>query len=208
MKLFPLTLWHGTSAHLLPLIREHGLGGRNVMADWRVMDFLEWAFPQVGVAEYDFHDPDYLDLLPIRAAVDGGAAGMNFEYGSVYVAGGYDRAADYAQSAPELISFVRILLDVAGRREMPSISDGLERFPELHQFLRQEPRPIVLKLPPTPMALIRDERGGPLLMPEQILEVSADSPEWSQAGFRIAAVVPFEGIEVIDASAHQSSALF
>lgn len=104
MTLFPFSLWHGTSAHLLPAIREHGLGGRNLMTEWGVMDFLKRALPQVGVDENDFHDPDILDLMPIHAAVKGGAAGMNFEYGSVYVAGGYDKAAIYAQTAPELIS--------------------------------------------------------------------------------------------------------
>jgi hypothetical protein len=205
MTQFPFPLWHGTSAYLLPAIREHGLGGRNLMAQWRVMDFLERAFPQVGVDENDFHDPDILDLMPIRAAINGGAAGMNFEYGSVYVAGGYDKAAAYAQTAPELISFVRILLEVAKRRGLTSVSDGLEDFPEVREFLKLEPKPVVLKLSPVLMAHVQNERGEKITVPQDAMHSLGKNQFWSQVGFRLTEVIPFERIEVIDASNHHRS---
>jgi hypothetical protein len=207
MKLFPFTLWHGTSAHLLPTIKEHGLGGRHVMAEWGVMDFLKWAFPQIGVAEYDFDDPDCMELMPIRSAVNGGSAGLNFEYNSVYLAGGYDKAADYAQTAPELVSFVRTIQQVAERRGIHSISRGLADYPELTEFLKLDIKPVVLKLPPLPQTLIQNERGGPAGMPSASDDGGVNMHLWSQIAFRLTEVIPFQGIEVIDASNDQRSTL-
>jgi hypothetical protein len=175
------------------------------MEEWGVMEFLKRALPQVGVDENDFHDPDILDLMPIYAAVKGGAAGMNFEYGSVYVAGGYDKAAIYAQTAPELISFVRILLEVAERRGLTSVSEGLEDFPEVRDFLKLEPKPVVLKLPPVPMAHIQSERGEKITVPQDAKHSLGKNQFWSQVGFRLIEVVPFDKIEVVDASNHQRS---
>jgi hypothetical protein len=200
--LFPIPLWHGTSAHLLPLIKEHGLGGRNVMADWNVMEFLASTFPHLKVGEFDFADPDYPDLMPIRSAIGGGAAGMNFEYGHVYLAGGYDRAADYAQNAPELVSFAKVILDAAQRRGIGAVQERLASYPELEEFLMRDPAPVVLKLPPVPFSWIKDEKGGEKVLSSRDLDDS-DMSIWSQVGFRLTEVIPFDGIEIIDARDHE-----
>jgi len=204
MSLFPFTLWHGTSAHFLPMMKEHGLGGSNPMADWRVMDFLADALKILDVAEDDFAHPDILDLQPIMAAVKGGAAGLNFEYGDVYVAGGYDKAAYYASIAPELVSFVRTVLEVANRRGDSSVREGLSVYARLEAFVGLAPKPIVLKLPPLPLSLFQDERGGEVQFPANFTgEVS--EAFYSQMAYRLTTVIPFEGIEVVEVSDHKPS---
>ena len=200
MKFFPLTLWHGTSAHLLPTIEEHGLGGRNVMQDWRVMEFIQWALPLNDVE--DLAHPDYLLLLPIKAAAKGGAGGMNFEYGDLYVAGGFHKAADYALKAPELMSFVQTLLDVADDRGVDAVREGLAEFPEIRDFVSLAPRPVVLKLPPIPVGMVELEKGGAIPMLDK-MAADPTSVLFAQIAFRLKTVVPFDEIEVIDTRDHE-----
>lgn len=199
MTLFRHTLWHGTSAHLLPLIEEHGLGGRNVMADWHVMEFLQRSFSQLGFDDRNYSDPDYMELLPIHAATRGGAPGMNFEYGDVYVTGGYDKAASYAQTAPELLSLARSVVEVAHRRNFTTISDELANFPDISEFLSLDPAPVVLKLPPIRMSSLRSEEGD-----DCPFELFADGPVAdaliSQFAFRVDEVVPLNKMEVLTVS--------
>ncbi len=194
--MFPHTLWHGTSAHFLPLIEEHGLGGRNVMSDWRVMDFLRWAFPQLGFDDQDYTDPGYGDLIAIKAAARGGAVGMNFEYGDVYAVGGYDRAADYARTAPELLSFVRTVVEVANRNKINTILGELANYPKIKEFLSLDPAPVVLKLPPISMSSLRSEDGG-----DCPFDLFVDGPVGdallSQFAFRVEAAIPLNQMEVL-----------
>jgi hypothetical protein len=199
---FPLTLWHGTSAHLLPTIKEYGLGGRNVMADWRVMDFIQSAVPFVDVADGDFGHPDYVPLMSVKAAAKGGADGMNFEYGDVYVAGGFQKAADYSLNSPELMSLVRTVLDISDRRNVGAVRDRLADYPELRDFLALEPSPIVLKLPPVPANIVQNEGGGEVPLLERVGD-KVTNIMFAQLGFRLTSVVPFDGIEVIDTKDHK-----
>lgn len=203
--MFPHTLWHGTSAHLLPLIEEHGLGGRNVMADWRVMEFLQRAFPLLGFDDQNYSDPDYMDLLPIQAAVRGGAAGMNFVYGDVYATGGYDKAAVYAQTAPELLSFARTVVEVAHRRELTAIPNELANYPQIADFLNRDPTPVVLKLPPVPMSSLRNENGGDCPF-DKFANGQVGEAMFSQWAFRVDAVIPLSELEVSAVPTDRNSA--
>jgi hypothetical protein len=204
MSMFPFTLWHGTSAHFLPMMEEHGLGGQNPMADWRVLEFLTVAMEILDEADDDLNHPDTLELMPILSAVKGGANGMNFEYGDVYVAGGCHRAADYAMNAPELISFVRTVLEVGDRRGDCSVRNGLSGHAELVKFLGFKPRPVVLKLPPLPLSLFQEEDGGEVHFPTNF-NYEADKVLYSQMAYRLTTTIPFEGIEVVDVSGHTYS---
>jgi len=197
MTYFPRTLWHGTSAHLLPMIKKHGLGGRNAMSQLRIMDFIQEAFPHVGFDDTDFSNPDYMDLLPVQAAVRGGATGMNFEYGDLYVTGGYHKAAIYAQSAPELVSFAKTIIEIGRRESNNAIEDALADFPDAKDFLGLSYAPIVLKLPKLPIDRVEDERGCPLTFSD-MLEDRVSEAKMSQRAFRVKGVVPFNELEVIE----------
>ncbi len=197
MTLFPHHLYHGTSAHLLPFIEEHGLGGRNLMGEWRVMDFLRLTFPALRYDPYNPSDPHYLDKGMIRKTLEGGAAGMNFEYGDLYATGGYDRAARYAGYGPELIDFVRKSVEVADGYGVSDVRRALEDFPEIGEFIGKPQSPIVLKLPLLPKSVLEEEDGGSvdfdfITDPDHI---DAILPQWS---FRVEAVIPFHEIEVLE----------
>lgn len=200
--MFPHPLWHGTSAHLLPLIEEYGLGGFNVMADWRVMEFLQWSLPQLSFDDQNYTDPDYMDLLPIQAAARGGATGMNFVYGDVYVTGGFEKAASYAERAPELLSFARKVVEVAHRRGLISITDELANYPQVARFLKFDPEPIVLKLPLVPMSSLRSEDGGDCPF-DMFAEGEVGKAMLSQWAFRMDAIIPTTDLVAISVSCHE-----
>lgn len=126
---------------------------------------------------------------------------MNFEYGHVYVAGGYHKAADYALNAPELMSFARTVLEVADRRRDGSLRSGLSDYPQLAEFLSLEPKPVVLKLPPVPMSVVEAEKGGEVQFPADTTN-EVGNAFYSQMAYRVTSTIPFDEIEVFDASDH------
>ena len=54
-----LTLWHGTSEHLIPSIREFGLGGKNLLPELGVLEFLSETVSFLDFDEMDFGDPEH-----------------------------------------------------------------------------------------------------------------------------------------------------
>lgn len=202
MTLFPHHLYHGTSAHLLPFIEEHGLGGRNLMSEWRVMEFLRLAFPALRYDPNNFNDPDHTVKSIIWKTLEGGGAGMNFEYGDLYATGGYDRAARYASYGPELIDFVRKSLEIADGFGDADVRTALEDFPEIGNFIEKPQSPVVLKLPLLPKSLIEDENGGKIDF-DLITDPDFGDDLLAQWSFRVKAMIPLSEIEVLDVHAQQ-----
>ena len=197
MKYFPSALWHGTSAHMLPMIKEHGLGGRNALEEFRILDFMREAFPHLGFDDNDYSNPDYCDLLPVRAAVQGGANGMNFEYGDIYVTGGFDKAAMYARRAPELVSLAKNIVEIGRRDGIDEIENALRAYPQAKELLELSYAPVVLKLPKMSLDRIEDEHGGKPFVPGA-LDGKAYEMLVSQLAYRVKGVVPFEELEVFE----------
>lgn len=202
MTIFPHHLYHGTSAHLLPFIEERGLGGRNLMGEWRVMDFLRLAFPALRYDPNDFSDPDHTVKTMIRKTLEGGWEGMNFEYGDLYATGGYERAARYAGYGPELMDFVRRSLEIADGYGVSDVRTALEYFPEIREFIGKPMSPVVLKLPLLPKSFLENEAGGCIDF-DFISDPDEMDAILSQSSFRVKAVIPFSDIEVLEAYAAQ-----
>lgn len=195
----PVDLWHGTSAHLLPWIKEYGLGGKNIMDEWRVGEFLQWAFDTIGPWDrYDYSNPDLSVLLAIDAAVSEKKRSLNFEYGDLYVTGQYDKAERYALRAPELLDLAREAVNIARSENAYIVDKKLKEYPEIKDFLSLPPKPIVIKLPPVLIINLRNEDGDPLFdfMSEKQFAL------WSLFSFRVDAVVPFKEIVEIHPVQH------
>jgi hypothetical protein len=194
---FVFQLWHGTSAHLLDEIEKHGLGGKNLVRDWRVLEFLQLTFPLCEFDQNNFNDPDYGELLCISSAALQKNEHMNFQHGQLYATGGFDKAASYAQRAPEILDFVKILLRVGESRNIPKIKNILTNFPEISEFVLKEQKPVVLKLPKIDSNLIRNEKGGEYLFFDKVSDdIKVRIHE--QSAYRINCVIPFSEIEIIN----------
>lgn len=198
MTLFPHHLYHGTSAHLLPFIEEHGLSGRNLMGEWRAMDFLRLTFPALRYDPYNPSDTHYLEKAMIRKTLEGGGAGMNFEYGDLYATGGYDKAARYAGYGPELLDFARKSVEIADGYGVSDVRRALEDFPEIGEFIGKPKSPVVLKLPLLPKSVLEDEHGGSVHF-DLFTDPNRVKFLLPQLSFRVKAVIPFSEIEVLEA---------
>jgi len=205
MEYYPKTLWHGTSAHLLPLIKNYGLGGRNIMADWKVKDFLKWAFPYFQFDDYDYTDPDYGVLSMIQKSLDENRASiaMNFAHGDLYVTGGYERAASYAKYAPEIMDFVRLTAEIASRRKISIIQDELESYSEIKRFLSLPPKPLVMELPKVAIKYLESENGGSVDLFQE-LDEPIRSDLLKQTSFRLNVVIPLNEIVNTYPVSHQT----
>lgn len=165
------------------------------MRDWRVMEWLAEAFQHLEFDDQNFDDCDYLELLPIWSAIRGGAAGMNFEYGDLYAAGGFEKAASYAETAPELLSFAKTVLEKANQRGITHVKELLIGFPELAGVIVLESKPVVLKLPSIDADRVRLENGN--FVPKEITESVHSMVGWTQISFRVDGIIPFRELEVI-----------
>lgn len=195
----PVKLWHGTSAHLLPIIKQYGLGGQDVLAKWKVIEFLTWAYEKLDEFNpKDFSNPNYLSLMTTKAAIDKHRDPelLNFEYGDVYVTGQYDKAERYSRRAPELLDHVRLILDVARQQNKTDVEQELEKFSEIKSFLCRPIEPIVIELPPVLFTNLQDENGRELEQWEpQDRELQKFS--WEAMSYRVTTVIPFEQIVAI-----------
>ena len=177
------------------MIEERGLGGRNVMSELRIMEFIKKAFPLIGFDDTQHSNPDYGDLFVIQAAVRDGAVGANFEYGDIYVTADYDKAASYAQRAPETAGLAKTLIEIGRRLGVNAVDDTLSSFPDAKAFLGLPYAPIVLKLPKITFDRIENERGVPLNPSDNLYPAYK---EGTQHSFRVKGVVPFNDLEVIE----------
>ena len=200
IKWYPGTLFHGTSAHLLPMIKEHGLGGKNIMQDWKVMSFLKWAYPYIKYDEYDYSYHHHSELSLIKASIteNRNPQAMNFEYGDLYVVGGRQKAESYAKTAPELLCFVKNLIDIAEEQNVLIIKEELQNFSKIMNFISLPPKPIVIELPRVLMKDLEDENGGsPYTMVMPNLNPEVQNVILDQEAFRLKKTIPFSEITKI-----------
>ena len=196
MKEFPFQLWHGTSAHLLPQIERHGLGGKNVIAEWRVLEFIIQAFPLLEFDQNNLSDPDHTELTMIGLCARQASHGMNFQHGEVYATGGFEKACSYALTAPEALFFARRLSEIGRQRGNSAIAVCLSQHAEVSNYLSKPPKPIVLKLPGLEAARILNEKGQPLpSWSDQHLDVFERVHD--QMSYRITGIIPFADLSVL-----------
>jgi len=184
----PVTLWHGTSAHLLPIIKQHGLGGQNILAEWKVMEFLKWTYKNLDKGEpNDYAHNDYGDLMTIRFALDDNK--KNFEYGDLYVTGQYRKAESYSRRAPELLDLVRLAVNIARRQNKSIVEQKLESYDKIKNFLSLPAKPIVIELPPILLTNLKRENGSHL-----INELKLNMHYLEIESFRLNTIISFNDI--------------
>jgi hypothetical protein len=96
----PFPLFHGTSTVFMSSIGAHGLGGKNITADWRVLDFLR-AGMDILDGHIDRSDP-IIELLwkLLQAATSQRVDHFNWHHGATYLIAAEFSAAMYARSNP------------------------------------------------------------------------------------------------------------
>ncbi|MBS9717553.1 hypothetical protein ACFFUT_17910 [Pseudohalocynthiibacter aestuariivivens] len=198
-QLFPLDLWHGTSAHLLDSIKEFGLGGVNVVLQTKVLDFLEEAIKLVRFDPDEYTDPRHAILSIIRHAADQRVTAMNWRHGGVYVTGSKEKASSYAFRAPESFDFAKQILKNSAPDEVEVIRDLLGSYRELSNFIDKPVAPVLVKISQIPLEYIRAEHGGSAQELHQFLKALPKEIIKQQA-FEMQTVISFDQLEIFEVS--------
>ncbi|WP_061213671.1 hypothetical protein [Syntrophomonas wolfei] len=197
-----IPLYHGTSTCMLESIKEYGLGGRNIIEEYKVLDFLEYTYNLARSGNY-ISEPDYLIKLILNQRVT--EAGYNFRHGQVYLTPSLDTAKRYKKNlyGSEIISH---LVDLFTKYPNNNNDDVFNDNHPLFHFLREtpEPRPLVLKIPQLHIsALLEGENGQPVL---EVLDKLRKAMYCSELAFEIFSqqnnfvlgqVIPFDKLEIV-----------
>jgi hypothetical protein len=119
-------LFHGTSTYFMDSIRAHGLGGRNIIREWRAVEMYR-----------------ELALRRSRQAPVAYNHGGGWGYGDTYLTGYPDTARRFFKES-ELFGLIRA--DLRGMRRVKR-DELLSHYPEIAAYLASKHRPVVLQLP-------------------------------------------------------------
>ena len=195
----PLSLYHGTSTIFLEGIIASGLGGRNPIREWKVLEAASEIQPLVR--EHLASDPDWMAKAhTYDSLVAQRSAGWNFQHGDSYLTPSPGTAIRYAANdryGSEILSCTLDLLQELLRRKAPGVADGLIRkFPLLFDLVDISCAPVLVRVSAVNADELAAEDGGdpgPVL--NFILSTLQDHPESAdvllqQSNFRLRRAVP------------------
>ena len=157
-------LYHGTRASLLPSIRSLGLGGQNIVRDWRAADFLVGAW-KICERHSDHAVLEQHRWIVERMLADWDSAqsttSSNWRHGAVYFTTSRRKAFSYAQTAaPEMVAYAFQILDICAATELAVTRDLLVSHPEIAKWRASDARPVVLATSAIDPTNLRTEAGG------------------------------------------------
>jgi len=203
--LLPVPLYHGTSSLFLDGILKFGLGGRNPIAEWKVLEFARAIFPLVE--EHLSHLDDFMArTASFRLMVEQKSAAMNFQHGETYMSPAASTAVRYAlnkRCGSELLTYTLDFLDELLRRKVPGVANELYRqYPQVYARLDFSPAPLLIKVEGLRASALRAESGSdPGATVERIIEILRDAPDLAdgilqQSNFRLSRPVPAAALKV------------
>ena len=160
-----IPLYHGTSSLFHASIQEHGLSGRNVIREFRVIELLG---ELVRIWEASFPIPKdcliSLDAARRIARQHVATGGMNFRHGTTYLSASRFTAANYSAGAgkefgSEAIEyFMRLYRHIAEVR--PALLTPLAgAMAPLLGFISRKTVPLLIEARSVPVASLRTEHG-------------------------------------------------
>ena len=194
-RLFALPLYHGTSTYFWPSINQHGLGGFNIVANWRLLPMLSKTIDLIKATKDQKAEHwlrlrwPHLKLIFAQGAYD---RGENWRHGDVYVTPSENRAVRYAIRGfgSELLGVVAQATGFLAAIDPDEATALLADYPEAAAALSAKHRPIVLALRGVSIDRLRSEKGcdpGPTIsLAENLLASSHNSP---QVTFELTGVV-------------------
>lgn len=129
---FPL--YHGTSSLFLPSIMEHGIGGRNIIEEYNVLEFARELYKKLKTSKgHTLSEGVVAEFENMcKQRITGG--NFNFRHGGVYLSVSVGQAAKYANCkyGSELISYVMEFYENLNLQSDTAIN---RKYGDLLQFL-------------------------------------------------------------------------
>jgi hypothetical protein len=143
-----------------------GLGTRNIVADWRLVDLARDAVAllhanQIGLTldQESWADVTCLERSAQQQISNGG---FNWRHGSVYVSAARDDAMRYARNdkGSELLTLIGNALAHLPSEQDSAVHDLLSSYPDAKFALARIHRPRIVCIQGVPVGALRDEKGG------------------------------------------------
>jgi hypothetical protein len=183
---FTIPLYHGTNLLFYDSIRRHGLGGRNLIGELRVIEFLRKLIA-ICEASLPVEEDWILEMQMAKYIASQEVTGghFNFRHGSAYLATSLSRAVRYAVSSEfgsEALAYFMLLWRRLhdGQITLPS-SIGVD-CRRIVEFASGEKAPLVLRLDGIALSALSAEDGGdPNIYLTLIKESESTTPVVRQA---------------------------
>jgi hypothetical protein len=191
-----LPLYHGTSTFFWPSIQEHGLGGKSIVEEWRLIPLLRESLTVLQSIDDEHVRHEMRLRLPILSSiaeqrVSGG--GFNWRHGSVYLTFCSWKAVSYAGRGfgSELLGQVAETMDLV-ENVRPGIAAELGvKYPEFAAARCAEHSPVLIRIDQVSLARLRDEGGddpqGALELAETFVGMGDTEP---QVSFELIGAIP------------------
>lgn len=159
-------LYHATSDFFAALIMKSGLGARNVIAEWRVVDLAQQLVPLLDALSIGqtHDDPNFAAVHLLRAACAQTvtAGGFNFRHGGVYLSAARSDALRYAHGSKkgsEVLTTIHDALALVPATHRDAKSELLASYPQARIALEAKHRPVIIAARNVPIAALRGETG-------------------------------------------------
>jgi hypothetical protein len=140
----------------------HGLGDKNIVTDWRILDFLGAGMALLD-SQIDRSDPAVgLYWKAMQAAASQRVDHFNWRHGATYLIAAEFRAVMYATSNPsgsEFLSFAGWLSDNCPIAFRPALDAVMANYPELSECLRIKHEPLLIRTASVQASSVLTEKG-------------------------------------------------
>ncbi|NGP53578.1 hypothetical protein G6N75_08690 [Thioalkalivibrio sp. XN8] len=165
-----LDLYHGTSSLFLRSIQEFGLGAKNPVDAWRILEFGRYVLP-LAEAYLEARSEYLVQVDAFRTMLSQSRAGMNFQHGNTYASPSKFTAVRYALSnrhGSEILSYALSLFEAMLIKSVPGLPGPVpEQYPKIWQALNARSAPILIRVKSAPISALRSEFDEP---PEEQVE--------------------------------------
>lgn len=199
-----IPLYHGTSSLFIDSIRHCGLGGRNPIEHYKVVDFLACLY---SICERLFLDDEgwktrriYIEPMVKQDITEGG---FNFQHGATYLTPTRQAAVNYAVNnryGSEIISLSFLLYDKIKKEKASELNATEISDAPVLQLMSSSPEPYLVKVPHVPVSILESEAGGSPDKMIEMIELSKDLLNKDRSifnfNFRLLTPVPWNEISV------------
>lgn len=159
----PFPLYHGTSTLWQQSIREHGLGGRRIIEEFRALEFhrLAWSCIKSPPADWPVGAAYVMEQINAQSVTKGG---FNFRHGGVYLTPSRLTATHYAIHNPfgsELLTHCHLLYEAILHSPDTSVPEWLEEYSALTAIFKRTAKPMLIRVNRVRADDLRDESGEP-----------------------------------------------
>ncbi|BBA70621.1 hypothetical protein [Geobacter sulfurreducens] len=157
---FKFPLYHATSSAFIPSILEHGLGGLDIVEEYRVLELLEKLAMLIEAHLPDYGE-EYIEQLKLISRQE---TGNNWRHGGAFLTPSIDRAVKYAvnEFGSELLSILSgIHADVV--KYIPGTSTIIDDYPGIKRLLSANHRPVLIVVDDVEGKSLQAEDGNDII---------------------------------------------